>query len=285
MQDGEQQLSARGLRAHVRHLPLTYIAAVYEAAKRPWCAHARCLPLATCTARAVTACPTALDTVACQWTGRSADRDGVSASQVNCRPGREHHPGRCREQAHVRCAAPAPARGRQRAPAGGGCRPASHSGTACRSAPVVHGPSGPRRAGRLQLPAPAGHAAAAPGLRRLPERHIHAGRRARAGPPALARSGAASWRAQRPRPPRGWTSARSTSPAWSAAARSSTSSSTAWPPLGRASSSPPPSTRPSSTTWRRARRPGRGCAGAWPGREGSRAAALLALAPARLAAG
>ncbi len=83
-----------GLRAHVRHLPLTYIAAVYEAAKRPWCAHARCLPLATCTARAVTACPTALDTVACQWTGRSADRDGVSASQVNCRPGREHHPGR-----------------------------------------------------------------------------------------------------------------------------------------------------------------------------------------------
>lgn len=35
--DAERTLSARGLRCHVRHLPLTYVGAVQEAAKRPWC--------------------------------------------------------------------------------------------------------------------------------------------------------------------------------------------------------------------------------------------------------
>lgn len=34
--DAEQTLSARGLRCHIRHLPLTYVGAVQEAAKRPW---------------------------------------------------------------------------------------------------------------------------------------------------------------------------------------------------------------------------------------------------------
>ena len=35
-EDAEQTLSARGLRCHIRHLPLTYVGAVQEAAKRPW---------------------------------------------------------------------------------------------------------------------------------------------------------------------------------------------------------------------------------------------------------
>ena len=34
--DAEQTLSARGLRCHIRNLPLTYVGAVIEAAKRPW---------------------------------------------------------------------------------------------------------------------------------------------------------------------------------------------------------------------------------------------------------
>ena len=34
--DAEQTLSARGLRCHIRNLPLTYMGAVVEAAKRPW---------------------------------------------------------------------------------------------------------------------------------------------------------------------------------------------------------------------------------------------------------
>ncbi|KAK9835200.1 hypothetical protein WJX81_005398 [Elliptochloris bilobata] len=34
--DAEQTLSARGLRSHVRNLPLTYVGAVHDAAKRPW---------------------------------------------------------------------------------------------------------------------------------------------------------------------------------------------------------------------------------------------------------